>query len=315
MWIDNRIVRLDGIENTFDGAGNLIRRKDKDGAILELSYDGAHRLSVLRRTKPDGTKLRAWYAYDALSRRIAKGVSKDGGEETTGTVSDVQRLNQLLDAEAGLPGGTQCDGMCVYPGSGELVELITAFLGLATNGIAGDALVRLLGVRIDAGASEDFDCAIAIRGKSLRNRLINLDAEKVAESCKSNFEDILKRELKDVSDVSTKQVCRSEAEIQRHRDRMLELVNRDAVCGVDDPYGQIINTLQIPIKFSYAKMRYRAPSRLYLTKYWTHVPQDGRWVSGNPIEEIGRIPQNLNQLPDVEDELFSNNTLKVRVTP
>ncbi|MDR0702329.1 MAG: RHS repeat protein [Azoarcus sp.] len=82
MWIDNRIVRLDGIENTFDGAGNLIRRKDKDGAILELSYDGAHRLSVLRRSNPDGTKLRAWYAYDALSRRIAKGVSKDGGKET-----------------------------------------------------------------------------------------------------------------------------------------------------------------------------------------------------------------------------------------
>jgi len=83
LWINNRIERLDDIQNTFDAAGNLIRQKRPDGATLELHYDGAFRLTALTRTHPDGTRLDAWYKYDAFSRRIAKGVTEHGIEKVT----------------------------------------------------------------------------------------------------------------------------------------------------------------------------------------------------------------------------------------
>jgi hypothetical protein len=71
--------------------------------------------------------------------------------------------------------------------------------------------------------AEDFDCIIAIRGESLRGRLMNLDAKKIAESCKSRF----KESRINLPDVSVEQVCRSEAEIRRYRDEILVMINSE----------------------------------------------------------------------------------------
>jgi RHS repeat-associated protein len=92
QWFDNRISELDGIQNTFDAAGNLIGQKRPDGTMLELYYDGAFRLAALTRTNPGGAQVKAWYGYDAFSRRIAKGVTEHGVEKITSYGWDGDRL-------------------------------------------------------------------------------------------------------------------------------------------------------------------------------------------------------------------------------
>ncbi|MDG9931375.1 RHS repeat protein, partial [Pseudomonas sp. GD04015] len=82
-WPSNRITELDGTCYRYDPAGNLIERKSQDGQILTLAYDGAHRLSHLRRKDPNGEALEARYQYDGLSRRILKQVRQKGQETTT----------------------------------------------------------------------------------------------------------------------------------------------------------------------------------------------------------------------------------------
>ncbi|MBF3364009.1 hypothetical protein HKW94_42735, partial [Pseudomonas aeruginosa] len=65
----------------FDALGNLVERIGADGERLRLAYDGAQRLVHLTRDYADGTRLEARYRYDALSRRIAKVVLRDGVEQ------------------------------------------------------------------------------------------------------------------------------------------------------------------------------------------------------------------------------------------
>jgi RHS repeat-associated protein len=56
-----------------------------------------------------------------------------------------------------------------------------------------------------------------------------------------------------------------------------------------DPYGNLINGQTQPTEFGYAGMQYHAPSGLYLTLFRAYDPQDGRWLSRDPIEELGGI--------------------------
>jgi RHS repeat-associated protein len=55
------------------------------------------------------------------------------------------------------------------------------------------------------------------------------------------------------------------------------------------PYGDFIGKTQASPEFGYAGMHYHAPSGLYLTKYRAYDPQTGRWLSKDPIEELGGI--------------------------
>jgi RHS repeat-associated protein len=56
-----------------------------------------------------------------------------------------------------------------------------------------------------------------------------------------------------------------------------------------DPYGKLTNSPATTPEFGYAGMQYHAPSGLYLTKYRAYEPQSGRWLSRDPIEEVGGI--------------------------
>nr|WP_249115934.1 RHS repeat-associated core domain-containing protein [Azoarcus sp. L1K30] len=91
-WPDNRVTDLAGVSSRFDGAGNLVERSLADGTQLQLGYDGAHRLVALERIAPDGTRTQATYAYDALSRRIAKTVTTGHDTRTTRYGWDGERL-------------------------------------------------------------------------------------------------------------------------------------------------------------------------------------------------------------------------------
>ena len=56
-----------------------------------------------------------------------------------------------------------------------------------------------------------------------------------------------------------------------------------------DPYGNFLAPPKTAPEFGYAGMQYHAPSGLYLTKYRAYDPQTGRWLSRDPIEEVGGI--------------------------
>ncbi|MDR0717960.1 MAG: hypothetical protein LBF50_11220 [Azoarcus sp.] len=52
-----------------------------------------------------------------------------------------------------------------------------------------------------------------------------------------------------------------------------------------DPYGKLTNSPVTPPEFGYAGMQYHGGS--YLTTYRAYEPQTGRWLSRDPIEELG----------------------------
>jgi RHS repeat-associated protein len=50
-----------------------------------------------------------------------------------------------------------------------------------------------------------------------------------------------------------------------------------------------MNTPQTPPEFGFAGMQYHAASGLYLTMFRVYDPQTGRWLSKDPIEEMGGV--------------------------
>jgi len=56
-----------------------------------------------------------------------------------------------------------------------------------------------------------------------------------------------------------------------------------------DPYGNLTSDPNKAPEFGYAGMHYHAQSGLYLTKYRAYDPQSGRWLSRDPIGELGGI--------------------------
>ena len=115
------------------------------------------------------------------------------------------------------------------PETGAL-ELAVGLIGVSRSDTSADALVNLLGLRLDAAGSEELNCQILVRGRGLSSRLARLRARQVVEHCQSTFLELRKRELADASDVKVEQVCRSEAEIRSIRDELLKAVNSKVMC-------------------------------------------------------------------------------------
>jgi len=94
---------------------------------------------------------------------------------------------------------------------------------------AAEALVNLLGLRLDGAASEELSCQIIIRGSALSSRLERLQAKSVVESCQSTFYGL---RMRDVTDVKVERICRTEDDVRKDRDRMLMAIKSKAVCDL-----------------------------------------------------------------------------------
>lgn len=115
------------------------------------------------------------------------------------------------------------------PETGAL-ELGVGLIGVSRSDVASDALVNLLGLRLDGAGSEELSCQILIRGAVLFSRLEHLQTRQVVDHCQSTFLELRKRQLRNVSDVKVEQVCRSEAEIRSVRDELLKAVKSKVMC-------------------------------------------------------------------------------------
>jgi hypothetical protein len=123
----------------------------------------------------------------------------------------------------------RCPGTCLET---EATELVIGLIGANRSGAAADALVNLLGLRLDGAGSEELGCQIVTRGTALLSRLANLQAKSVAEHCQSIFHELKKRELRDITDVEVEQICRTEAEILKSKDEFLKAIKSKRDCGL-----------------------------------------------------------------------------------
>jgi hypothetical protein len=100
-------------------------------------------------------------------------------------------------------------------------ELAIASMGVNRSDAAADALIDLLGFRLDGADSEERSCQIFIRRAESSRRLKDMQAGQVVRHCQALFLDMRKRELADIPDVTIDQACRSEPEILADRDEWL----------------------------------------------------------------------------------------------
>jgi len=109
-------------------------------------------------------------------------------------------------------------------------ELVIALISINRSNAASNTLVNLLALRLDGADSEELDCQIAIRGRTILSHLKRLQTKSVVDRCYSTFHELKKRELAHVTDVKAEQICRSEAEVLRERNEMLEMIKSGAEC-------------------------------------------------------------------------------------
>jgi len=114
----------------------------------------------------------------------------------------------------------------------DATELVIGLIGINKSDAAADALVNLLGLRLDGAGSEELDCQIVTRGSALLGRLENLQAKSIAEQCRSIFHELKKRELRDITDVKVEQICGTKAEILSRRDELRKAIKSKADCGL-----------------------------------------------------------------------------------
>ena len=60
-----------------------------------------------------------------------------------------------------------------------------------------------------------------------------------------------------------------------------------------DPYGNALQSTAPLTDLGYAGMFYNADSGLYLTQYRAYDPVAGRWLSRDPVGEVGDLEANL----------------------
>lgn len=115
------------------------------------------------------------------------------------------------------------------PETGAL-ELAIGLIGVSRSNASSDALVNLLGLRLDGAGSEELSCQIALRGDALTHRLKQFKAKQVADRCRTTFVDLRKRELASVVDVKIDQVCHTETEIKNAQEEWLKAIKSKVMC-------------------------------------------------------------------------------------
>jgi hypothetical protein len=120
-----------------------------------------------------------------------------------------------------------CSSACPETGA---LELAIGLIGISRTNKGSDALVNLLGLRLDGAGSEELNCQVLIRGAPIRRRLQTLNAERIVQHCHAIFHATRKRELSQIVDVETDRVCRSEIEILSLRKEYLRAIDSKAKC-------------------------------------------------------------------------------------
>lgn len=124
----------------------------------------------------------------------------------------------------------KCLAACEETGA---LELAIGLIGVSRSDVASDALVNLVGLRLDGAGSEELSCQILIRGESLLRRLERFQIAEVVSHCQVGFVAVRKRTLTQISDVTVDQVCRSESEVSRIRDELTNAITLKAVCDYE----------------------------------------------------------------------------------
>lgn len=121
----------------------------------------------------------------------------------------------------------KCPIACSETGA---MELAIGLIGVNRSDASADALINLLGLRLDGASSEELSCHILVRGDTLSRRLAELQVIQAVEHCQSVFVELRKRELANISDVTVEQACRSEAEIYSMRNELLKAIKSKVMC-------------------------------------------------------------------------------------
>lgn len=93
-----------------------------------------------------------------------------------------------------------------FPGS-TVMELAINGLGVNKSAAANDALIDLVVTTVDAGASEDLDCAIVIKGVDILPQLESFNTMERLKNCSLTFSQLKERELRNLADISAEDVC------------------------------------------------------------------------------------------------------------
>jgi len=161
-------------------------------------------------------------------------------EEARGLSRLVQETHKKLlqacpETETGL-----CQTACHHPiASGGIIESTIGLIGIGRGDAAADALVNLLGIRLDAGGSETLDCQIFINGRTHLDRLERLQAKSVVEHCQSTFQDLQKRGLASIRDIKVERICHTEAEVSKRRDEFIKAIRANAYSDWEECYHQV----------------------------------------------------------------------------
>jgi hypothetical protein len=110
------------------------------------------------------------------------------------------------------------------------VELAIGLVGVSRSDVAADALVNLLGLRLDGAGSEELSCQILTRGKTILRRLERLKPADAVSHCQTGFVDLRRRELAQILDVKVEQVCRSEVEVRSILDELMGAIRSKSPC-------------------------------------------------------------------------------------
>ncbi|WP_411727835.1 Imm57 family immunity protein [Methyloglobulus sp.] len=115
------------------------------------------------------------------------------------------------------------------PETGAL-ELAIGLIGVSRSDASSDALVNLLGLKLDGAGSEGLSDQICLRGEKLTTRLKRFKAKEIADRCRTTFVELQKRELANVVDVKVEQVCHSETEIKKTQEEWLNAIKSRLSC-------------------------------------------------------------------------------------
>ncbi|WP_124950336.1 Imm57 family immunity protein [Sulfuriferula thiophila] len=138
-------------------------------------------------------------------------------------------MNELVRALS--PSMRNAREMCstACPETGGL-ELGIGLIGISRSDNGTNALINLLGLRLDGAGSEELSCQILNRGNTVLRPLEKLAADRISDHCRTSFYAARKRELAQVLDIQVEQVCRSELEILSVRDELVKAIKSQVKC-------------------------------------------------------------------------------------